>query len=379
LGIFTVLIFIFVLSGLNFYLAHRLCRGLSLVLPWLRTGILFAVLTIFSLLTILGFLRSGLSLAPLIKRILRWFFAMWLGLYLYLLLYTVLADILSLLPRLLGMTVSAKVLTLRSILILTLSAVTVLYGGIHASRIQTVTYQIPLEHCTREMAEMNIVLISDLHLGAVGSENRLEDIVRRINALEPDLLCIAGDFFDSDFFSIEDPGRARETLLRLQSTHGIYACLGNHDAGSTYPQMAAFLDSCGIRVLSDTYEIIGDQLILAGRPDRSPIGGFGGLTRQESLLLPEDMDLPVIVLDHNPAHGDSYGSKTDLILSGHTHKGQIFPGSLITGKMYTVDYGHYRYPSGVQAVVTSGVGYWGMPLRIGSDCEIVQIKLVDPS
>ena len=374
--ILGIVIFIAMLSGINLYLAHRLCRGLCILLPWLRTGAVFAVLTGLTVLTVLGFLRSTLPLSPAWKKALGIFFAWWLGLFLYLLMYTILGDVLSMIPRLLGIAIGPKGELLRSLLVLLLSAATVIGGGLHAARIQTRSYEIPLANCTQELSRMKILLISDLHLGAVGSENRLEAIVERINAQEPDLICIAGDFFDSDFSSIANPQAARETLLGLKSTYGIYACLGNHDAGSTYPQMAEFLESCNIRVLSDSYEIVAGQLVLAGRPDKSPIGGFAKLTRSETLPLPEDTSLPVIVLDHNPGNAEDYGSEADLVLSGHTHKGQIFPGSLFTNKLFAVDYGYHRFPSGVQAVVTSGVGYWGMPLRIGSDCEIVLIRMV---
>lgn len=374
MGIVGILVFAAVLSGLNYYLARRLCQGLSLILPWLRTGLVFALLSGLAVLTVLGFLRSMLPLAPLWKKILRFFFGWWLGIFLYLLMYTVLGDLVSLPLSLLLH--GRKWALLRSILVLLLSAATVVYGGIQAQRIHTVSYEVPVENCSPELSQMNIVLISDLHLGALGSEGRLEEIVTRINALQPDLICIAGDFFDSDFSSIADPLQAAETLKQLQSTHGVFACLGNHDAGATYPQMAAFLSGCGIRVLNDESLRIGDHLILAGRPDGSPIGGFGGLTRQAQASFPESPELPLIVLDHNPANAESYGPGADLILCGHTHKGQIFPGSLITRRLFAVDYGYHRFPSGVQAVVTSGVGYWGIPLRIGSRCEIVQIRLV---
>ena len=93
-----------------------------------------------------------------------------------------------------------------------------------------------------------------------------------------------------------------------------------------------------------------------------------------------DNNLPVVVMDHNPANVDAYSDEVDLILSGHTHKGQIFPGSLITNQMFSVDYGYYRKDAqSPHVVVTSGVGYWGMPLRVGTDCEIVSIRLISQS
>ena len=89
-----------------------------------------------------------------------------------------------------------------------------------------------------------------------------------------------------------------------------------------------------------------------------------------------DKKLPVVVIYHNPENIDEYGSEVDLILAGHTHKGQIFPGSLFTRAIYDVDYGHYQKDgNSPHVVVTSGVGTWGMPMRVGTNCEIVSIKL----
>lgn len=365
-----------VLSGVNLYVSHRLGRGLREILPWLGTWVVFAFLMGLTVLTLLGFMRSMLPLGAGMKKALGIFFAWWLGIFLYLVLYTVASEPLWLAGKLLKTTSAEKLALIRSLGILLLTAVTVIWGGIHARQIRHITYEVPLKACSRQLQEMNIVLISDVHLGAIGSESRMETIVEQINSLEPDLICIAGDIFDSDFSAISDPEGAARTLRKLKATHGVYACLGNHDAGATYPQMAAFLESCGIRPLNDDYVTIAGELILAGRLDASPIGGFGGLTRRRDFQISNEDDLPVIVLDHNPARAEQYGNEIDLVLSGHTHKGQIFPGSLITGWMYTVDHGHYRPESGPQVVVTSGVGYWGMPLRVGTDCEIITIRLV---
>ena len=87
-------------------------------------------------------------------------------------------------------------------------------------------------------------------------------------------------------------------------------------------------------------------------------------------------NLPIIVMDHNPINIKEYDANINLLLSGHTHKGQIFPANLITDKMYVVDYGLYNenvnYPV---TIVSSGAGTWGMPMRIGSHSEVVLIKL----
>ena len=141
--------------------------------------------------------------------------------------------------------------------------------------------------------------------------------------------------------------------------------------------MISFLEKANIALLGDTYTVIDNRLILAGRLDRSPIGGYADM---EQKVLPEnfadvDPTMPVIMLDHNPADVNSYGSDVDLILCGHTHKGQLFPGSVFTDMMYDVDYGYYRKDgNSPHVIVTSGIGYWGMPMRVGSDCELVTIR-----
>ena len=191
-------------------------------------------------------------------------------------------------------------------------------------------------------------------------------------------LRIAGDFFDNDFDAIHSPEKAAQTLKGLQATHGVYVCPGNHDSGPTVPEMLRFWEECQIRLLADEFILIDGRLVLAGRLDPSPIGGFDGRKRTsiESLLAAAPKDLPVIVLDHNPANAATYGSGVSLVLCGHTHKGQIFPGSLFTHRMFDVDHGFWKKDSESPAViVSSGVGTWGMPMRVGTDSEIVSVNL----
>ncbi|MFQ9651088.1 MAG: hypothetical protein ACLRZZ_13470 [Enterocloster sp.] len=134
---------------------------------------------------------------------------------------------------------------------------------------------------------------------------------------------------------------------------------GNHDAGPSYDRMMEFLSEAGVRVLQDEAVVIDSRFVLAGRKDSFPIGGQG--ERRGSLELPERTeDLPVIVMDHQPGNIRDYGKETDLILCGHTHKGQMFPFNLITDAVFDVDYGYYRASvDSPQVIVTSGAGTWG--------------------
>ncbi len=376
--IIVAALMIAVLGGTNYYIAYRVYQGIASVLPKMCFGIVLAVFAALTVLMILGFVRSMLPLPSGIKHILGAASSWWMGIFIYLLLFTVAVDLVILLCRMCGVSFlnNPGLRSIALVLVLALTSATVAYGAAHARQIKHISYEVQLEGKT-DISDMNIVMISDLHLGALGSESRLEKIVREINGLKPDLVCVAGDFFDTDFMEIKDPDQAAATLKGIKSTYGTYVCLGNHDSGETVEEMKAFLQACHMQVLNDEYVVIDERLILAGRLDAFPIGGYGDMSRKElsSFLPGANNDLPVIIMDHNPANVDSYTKEADLILSGHTHKGQIFPGNLITGLMYAVDHGHYQKDANSpHVIVTSGVGYWGMPLRIGTDCEIVSIR-----
>ena len=357
-----------IVGGSNLYLARRLYQFLTHFFPNLPFVALIGLFAVLVLVLTLGFTRSLLPLPAGVKHLLGVANACWMGVFVYLLVFFLLADVAYGIVRLFCPV--DRIFFLAAALILTASVSG--YGFFHVANLQQKDYDITIPNAPH----MTVVLISDVHLGSVGSEKRLPKIVEKINDLEPDLICIAGDFFDSDFAAIQDPDAAAEVLKTLSATYGVWACLGNHDAGSTAADMRAFLDRCGIQLLSDEYTVLDRKLVLAGRLDGSPIGGYGGLSRQALDLTGVDPALPVVVMDHNPASIHEYGEEVDLILSGHTHRGQIFPGSLITNRMYTVDYGYYRKDAdSPQVIVSSGAGAWGMPMRVGTDCEIVQIKI----
>lgn len=367
-------------GAISFYISRRVYQGLLPFFPRLHLGFVFGFFILMTLLMLLGFASSMLPFSAGIKHILNRIGMYWMGFFIYLLLFTLFADLLTVVLRLfrLSFIQNEAFRAIRMICVVTVSLITVVCGLFHVNNIQHVSYEIKVENKT-DISDMNIILISDLHLGSLRSEERLPQIVSEINALKPDIICIAGDFFDTDFASIQDPQQAIQTLKQLSATHGIYACLGNHDAGQTTGQMQDFLSQCGIQLLNEAYTVIDNRLILVGRLDGAPIGGYGQQKRGQlsDFFVPYDPKLPVIVMDHNPANIDQYTGEVDLILSGHTHKGQLFPANMITDLIYDVDYGYYQKDAASpQVIVTSGVGYWGMPMRIGTDCEIVQLRLV---
>ena len=367
--IFGFLLIVCVYGGANYYIGRRLFQWITLLFPNINGIIYTVVYSLFALSLVLAFM----PLPAVISGVLSWISAYWMGIFVYLFLFILLADLVLLVAGIVTpISQSMRFFAGSAAVLLTFSFVT--YGIYNAKQIKDASYKIE----TTLSGGMHIVLISDLHLGAVNSEKRLEEIVEKINDLKPDLVCIAGDIFNDDFKSIKNPDKAIELFKSIDAKYGVYGSLGNHDGGKTFNEMITFLEKSNVRLLNDEYEVIDERLILFGRVDPSPIGGFDGLKRKDltETIAALGNDLPIVVMDHTPSNLEQYGENVDLILSGHTHKGQIFPGSLITNLVFEVDYGHYQKDSASpHVIVTSGAGTWGMPMRVGTNNEIVSIQL----
>jgi len=239
-----------------------------------------------------------------------------------------------------------------------------------------------------------IVLLGDLHMSVNSIPETMADMVEKVNALEPDVVLIAGDFFTSQAGGIPHPQAFIDALSSMQAKEGVYGVWGNHDVEEPLlcgfamspkenayrsQEMIDFIDKCGITILED--EMISlDQgrLQLIGRID----GEKPGLGKEERLSpaelakkLSPDSDKPLLVLEHEPVEYqalDQIGSK--LVLSGHTHNGQIFPGNLIIRFFNENSYGFKKAGSAL-TFVTAGVGYYGPPIRIGTHSEIAVLDL----
>jgi predicted MPP superfamily phosphohydrolase len=261
-----------------------------------------------------------------------------------------------------------------------LCVVLVIFGIFNARSIHTKHYDITLKG---EGDRLRIVLISDLHIGSTIGESWVSRYAAAINKAKPDMVCIAGDIFDRHIGSVEDAGEIIALLKTINAPLGVFACLGNHDrdrtggaAGST-ARIANILKTADINVLQDEVYEAREKLFVAGRRDARHVG-VSHLRRTPQALL-EGFDGTVIVLDHQPTEYPLLEQAgADLILSGHTHRGQIYPAGIITYFLYKKAGGaHYGYWKGekAQAVITSGAGYWGPPIRIGTRSEIAVINI----
>ena len=215
---------------------------------------------------------------------------------------------------------------------------------------------------------LKIVMLSDLHAGFHNRRDEVSRWVDMINAEKADLILIAGDLIDGNVRPIKAQGTADE-LKRLNAP--AIACLGNHEYITGIDKALDLLDETGITILRDDTVSIGDVTII-GRDDRS------NRRRKQvaELMQGVNRDNYLILLDHQPYHLDEAEQNgVDLQLSGHTHRGQVWPLNWVTKKLYECDYGQYRRGN-TDYYISSGMGIWGGKFRIGTDSEYVVITVI---
>lgn len=244
--------------------------------------------------------------------------------------------------------------------------------------------------------KVRIVAISDVHLGFATQKKHLQRYVEKINSLSPDIILIAGDLIDNSIRPVEQQ-RMQEELGMLRAPGGIYMVPGNHEYISGIADVEAFLQKTPVVLLRDSVVMHPCGIALAGRDDRSNRGrlsveellgkvAVAGSTGEidkagrvaeagEVGQSGEAGDVPVILLDHQPyeiAHKDSLGIA--LQFSGHTHRGQVWPMSILVDRMYEQSHG-WRKWNNSHVIVSSGLSLWGPPFRIGTDSDLWVINL----
>jgi len=371
--IIAVCIMLAILGTGLWYVGRKLLRWLCLVLPNANPKLFIIIPAVIALSFVLAFLPLDLG----IKKRLVWFNWFLMGLFLYFLMFFLVSDtalLIGKVSKIIPSPVPQAFIINAGWIVLALVAGMAAYGTYNGRQIKRASYSVQIAKKT-PLANLNIVLISDTHLGYQNDEKWLAKIVAAINALNPDIVVMAGDVFNDNFRVLSNPDNAVRSLQSIKSTYGVYACWGNHDGGKTLDEMLQFLEQGNVKVLQDEYLVIEDKFTIVGRKDSSPIGYQGEPRKELSHVLEGiNTELPIIVLDHNPANIREYGNAVDLILSGHTHRGQMFPANIITHFAYEVDYGHYqRDANSPHVIVTSGAGGWGPPFRIGINNEVASI------
>jgi uncharacterized protein len=260
--------------------------------------------------------------------------------------------------------------------ILSMVVILLIYGTWNARHPRVTHYDITIKKTAYGLPKLHAVMVSDIHIGLVIDNDRLDEMVNSINGLDPDIVFLAGDTIDEDvklFFTQKMP----EVIGKLKSKFGVYAVLGNHEYIGGNSELATdYLRQAGVIVLIDEYIKVNNQFYVVGRDERMA----GYMTGKQRLDLSRVMDgidhsLPIILLDHQPHNlEEGQRNEVDLQLSGHTHNGQFFPNNLFAKHIFEHRWGYLRRGE-YQVIVSAGYGTWGPPIRIGNYSEIIDLNI----
>jgi len=313
--------------------------------------------------------------------ILVWIGSFWLAAMLYFFLIVLLLDIIRLTnhffpiyPEFIGLNY-AKAKGIAALVSVAVVFMVILGGYINALNPKISKLNLNINKSVEGRSSLNIVFASDIHLGTIVGRRRLDNIVAKINSLEPDIVLLPGDIVDEDLSPVirENIG---ESLRKIKAPLGVYACTGNHEHIGGVEKACKYLAEHNIIVLRDSLVKVDDGFYLIGREDRDA-RRFSGVERKtlEELIIGVDKECPIILMDHQPFDLEQASSnQIDLQISGHTHDGQLWPFNYLTNAIYEVS-GGYKKKENTHFYVSSGVGTWGPPVRTANRPEIVNIKV----
>jgi len=368
LFLFSFLAIYAAMHALAFWGIHPLLAGH----PWLP-GLVAAWMTLMVVAPAFVRLLDRLG-QPLPARILAWVTYSWMGFLFLAFSLFLLVGLWHLLTQLLGRQMpAAALLTVHrpAAAALVLLAVLALgiYAFLEANDLRIETVQLVSAKLPAGVEVVRIAQVSDLHLGLLHREETLAPIVARLEQLAPDLLVATGDIVDAQINHLDE---LSGLWSRLQPPLGKYAVTGNHEFYAGLDQSLDYLRRSGFTVLRDTTAAPADYLRIVGVDD--PAGGRP--SAEQALLQQAGAEPFTLLLKHRPRLAAGARHAFDLQLSGHAHRGQIFPFNLLTGRFYPMQDGLYRLDGGACLYASRGTGTWGPPMRLLSPPEITLFEIV---
>lgn len=373
-----------VLTAVHTYLWFRLVRDTQIAPPWrliVTIGLVILPLSVPAAMGLdhalpSGFLRSA-GVVPFV----------WLGAMVLLVFWFGATDLLRLAhlagAKLVGLALAPerRLLIARATALVGIVLVAALTAKAawNAAREPVVTaIEIRVASLPRALDGFVIVQLSDLHLGGSrGDREWLERTVAQVNALTPDLIAVTGDLVDASPSHIL---AEVAPIAGLRARHGAYFVTGNHEHYTGLDEWLPAFRRLGLRVLRNSRVAIGDgaaSFDLVGVDDPAA-HGFGGAQVQDlaKATAGRDPERAAVLLAHQPKIArEAAGFGIDLVLSGHTHGGQIWPFSALVRLQQPYLRGLYEISARTRLYVTDGTGTWGPPLRLGTRNEIARVVL----
>ena len=221
-----------------------------------------------------------------------------------------------------------------------------------------------------------IAQLSDVHIGGLIDASFIHDLVLKVNSLKPDLVVITGDLVD---VKIEHAKGALDELRNLKSIYGTYFVVGNHEYFHNICEIINTIKDLGITVLENSSVYIGEKdkgFNLAGVYDIFGYRAKRYIPDINKALVDVNDNSPIVLLAHQPKYiTEVEATKVDLMLSGHTHGGQLYPFHILVKLEQPYISGLYKHNENLQVYVNKGTGFWGPPMRLCATAEITNITL----
>ncbi|MDR1585771.1 MAG: metallophosphoesterase [Prevotellaceae bacterium] len=364
--------FIIIFAALLALIAYCSVRGYQIIRP---LPLACAYISVFILMfaSLITGMMWGACFPPLIGKPLSLFGYSFVVVFVYLLIGFVFTDIFRLLNFGFRFVPPETMFAIRQWIFagtLLVTATALIVGNYKFKHPKIVDLEITTEK-TLQGRPVKMVMASDLHLGVTVDKKRLAKYVALINEQQPDVVVFSGDVVDRDLTPLFEQ-RMYEELRRIKAPLGVYAVTGNHEyISGNMPKVEEFFEKSGFVLLRDSFCLVGNRFYLIGRDD------YSNKQRKKLSDLVAGMDERKlrVLLDHQPNNlSEARQNGVDLQLSGHTHYGQFFPINLIEKKIFELPYG-YKKTGATHYYVSSGLGIWGPQYRIGTQSELVVIKL----
>ena len=247
------------------------------------------------------------------------------------------------------------------------------YAFYEALNIKTEHITIETEKLPPGTDRVRITQISDVHIGLIIRGDRLDRILQKVKETNPDILVSTGDLLDGQLDGMSD---LTEAFQSIKPRLGKYAVVGNHEYIAGIDRALEFTENAGFTILRQSGANIDDIITLVGVDDPAIERYNGGKLPSEKLLLSQfPRERFTVLLKHRPDVNQKSIGLFDLQLSGHTHKGQIFPFTVITHFYYPHQAGLLRLENG-SLYISRGAGTWGPPIRFLAPPEISVIDIV---
>jgi len=371
-----LIIYLSVYTAAHFYAFHKMHVALKLsrkisVVIWL-----FVVAMIMAPVIVRLAERAGV---PVGARFLAYVSFSWMGLLFLFLTISLVSDLLGLMLKLVGQlrnrTVKMTKISARQLL--AIQAILVFgiygYGLFEAATIRTEHLLIASPKIPAAIGRFRIVQISDVHLGLLVKEQRLSKILDAVKAASPDLLVATGDLVDGQLNNLS---KEAKLLAAVTPPAGKIAITGNHEFYAGLQNALDFIKNAGFNLLRDQGTVIkGINFVGVDDPAVNSYDG-GQKVSERDVLVAQSNENFTVLLKHRPAVDEASLGLFNLQLSGHTHKGQIFPFNIVTWMFYPFHGGQLTKLSAGQIYVSRGTGTWGPPIRFLAPPEVTIIDLV---